>query len=129
MLAKAFSGCTVQSFRYPPDPPCRTAESATLLNDHSSPPLLRLCSEGSSADSTVAYYQSEFEIPGWQQASLDQAVESLQLLVGGLGGRQGRLQPRPSDGLKVNSVIAQGLTPPQHHAAVAVMVFLWVTLL
>lgn len=114
----------------PPHPhPTATPSSATLLNDNSSPPLLCLCSEGSSADSTVAYYQSEFEVQVWQQASLDQAVESLQLLMGGPDGRQGRLQPRPEDGLSVNSVMAGGLTPPHDHAAMALMVYLWVTLL
>lgn len=112
VLTKSFSGCTVQSFRYPPDPLHQEQLSQkTLLNDDTAPLLFCLCSEGNSADSVVAYYQSEFEIHVSQQASLDEAVESLELLVGGPDGRQGRLQLRPRDGLTVNSVIAQGLIP------------------
>lgn len=59
----------------------------------------------------VAYYQSEFEIHDSQQASLDEAIESLELPEGGPDGRQGRMQLSPSEGLSVNSVISRGLTP------------------
>lgn len=111
-------------FQVPPDPPSRAAPSATVGNDHTSPLLLCLCSEGNSATSTVAYYQSQFEVHVSQQASLDQAVESLQLLLGGPDGRQGRLQLRAGDGLSVSSVMAQGLTPPHDHAAAAAVVTL-----
>lgn len=72
---------------------------------------LRLCSEGSGADGTVAYYQSRFEVPVSQQASLDQAVQSLQQQQQPLGGPDGRQQRRPAGGLSVSGVVAQGLTP------------------
>lgn len=57
----------------------------------------------------MVYYQSEFDIPIAQQASLDEAIESLELPAGSSRGRQGRLQIRPSDALSINSVISQGL--------------------
>lgn len=58
----------------------------------------------------VAYYQSEFDIHDSQQASLDEAIASLEVQEGGPDGRQGRLQLRLSDGLSINSFISQGLT-------------------
>uniref|UniRef100_H3CA45 ST14 transmembrane serine protease matriptase b n=1 Tax=Tetraodon nigroviridis TaxID=99883 RepID=H3CA45_TETNG len=78
VLAKSFSGCTVQSF-----------------------------SEGTGATRTVAYYQSQFEVHVSQQASLDEAVQSMQLLLGDPDGHKGRLQLRPADRLSVSNVMAQ----------------------
>ncbi|XP_011620138.2 suppressor of tumorigenicity 14 protein homolog [Takifugu rubripes] len=81
VLAKSFTGSTVQAF-----------------------------SEGNSGDnSMVAYYQSEFEIHESQQASLDEAIESLERPEGGPDGRQGRMQQSPSEGLSVNSVISRAV--------------------
>lgn len=74
-----------------------------------SPPRSQGDDDGDGGGTTVAYYQSEFEVHVSQEASLDQAVESLEQLV---GGQQGRMQPRPEDGLSVNSVVSQGLIPP-----------------
>lgn len=59
----------------------------------------------------VAYYQSEFEIHDSQQASLDEAIESLELPEGGPNGQRGRMQLSPSEGLSVNNVISRGLNP------------------
>lgn len=68
------------------------------------------CSEAGGEDgSTVAYYQSEFDVHVSQQASLNEAMESLEQ-AGGQQGRQGRLLLRPRDPLSVSSVISRGQT-------------------
>lgn len=71
---------------------------------------LRFCSEVDGEDNSIAaYYQSEFDVHVSQQASVDEAIESLEL-AGGQQGRQGRMLLRPNDPLRVTSVTSQGLT-------------------
>ncbi|CAJ1085632.1 suppressor of tumorigenicity 14 protein homolog isoform X1 [Xyrichtys novacula] len=70
--------------------------------------LVQAFSEGESADSMVAYYQSEFDVHISQQASLDEAVQSLEP-AGSQSGRHGRLLLKPTDALDVNHVISQAL--------------------
>lgn len=68
-------------------------------------------SEGDgSSDDVVAYYESEFEVPGPQQTSLDQAIASLEPPEESQQGRQGRLLLIPKNTLSVNSVMSGGLT-------------------
>lgn len=95
----------------PVPPPGMNPKSPRLFRLSDS--ALSFCSEGNSGDGgVVAYYQSEFEIHDSQQASLDEAIASLEVQEGGPIGRQGRLQLRLGDGLSVNSVISRGLTAP-----------------
>uniref|UniRef100_UPI0037E8B79A suppressor of tumorigenicity 14 protein homolog n=1 Tax=Semicossyphus pulcher TaxID=241346 RepID=UPI0037E8B79A len=83
VLAKSFKGASVQAF-----------------------------SEGDSGgDSMVAYYQSEFDVHVSQQASLDDAVQSLEPSTGSQQGRQGRLLLKPTDALNVNSVVSRAMDP------------------
>ncbi|KAM9350770.1 suppressor of tumorigenicity 14 protein homolog [Symphorus nematophorus] len=83
VLAKAFKSSTVQAF-----------------------------SEGDGgSNSMVAYYQSEFDVHESQQASLDEAIESLEPPAGSQQGRQGRVLLRPKDALSVNSVVSQAMDP------------------
>lgn len=65
----------------------------------------------STANSVVAYYESEFQAPVSQNAALDEAVESLQSSSGKSLGRQGRLFPRPEDLLSVNTVVSGAIDP------------------
>ncbi|XP_074538629.1 suppressor of tumorigenicity 14 protein homolog [Halichoeres trimaculatus] len=62
-------------------------------------------------DSLVAYYQSEFDVHISQQASLDEAVQSLEPPSGGQSGPQGRLLLKPTDALDVNNVMSRALDP------------------
>ncbi|XP_071314887.1 suppressor of tumorigenicity 14 protein homolog [Trachinotus anak] len=87
VLARYFKGSTVQAFSE---------------GDGSS--------DGGS-DSIVAYYQSEFDIPIPQQASLDEAIESLEPPAGSQQGPQGRVLLKPTDALNVKSVISQAIDP------------------
>lgn len=83
VLARSFRGSTVQAF-----------------------------SEGDGGgDSVVAYYQSEFDVHVSQQASLDEAIESLEPPAGSQQGRQGRVLLKPTDALSVNSVVSQAVDP------------------
>ncbi|XP_041801639.1 suppressor of tumorigenicity 14 protein homolog [Chelmon rostratus] len=83
VLAKSFQGSTVEAF-----------------------------SEGDGeSDSVVAYYESEFDVHVSQQASLDDAIESLMPSTGGQQGRQGRLLLKPTDALSVNTVISRAIDP------------------
>ncbi|XP_060890426.1 suppressor of tumorigenicity 14 protein homolog isoform X2 [Labrus mixtus] len=85
VLAKSFRGATVQAF-----------------------------SEGEGdgdGDSVVVYYQSKFDVHISQQASLDQAVQSLEPQTGSQSGRHGRLLPKPTDALNVNNVVSRALDP------------------
>ncbi|XP_076598173.1 suppressor of tumorigenicity 14 protein homolog [Chaetodon auriga] len=83
VLAKSFQGSTVQAF-----------------------------SEGDDGgDSVVAYYESEFDVHVSQQASLDDAIESLAPQTGSQQGRQGRLLLKPADALSVNNVISRAIDP------------------
>lgn len=65
----------------------------------------------SSSDGVVAYYQSEFDVPIPQQASLDRAMESLEPAAGAHQGRQGRLLLKPVDALQVSNVISRAVDP------------------
>ncbi|XP_068588278.1 ST14 transmembrane serine protease matriptase b [Cebidichthys violaceus] len=82
VLAKHFKGSTVQAF-----------------------------SEGDSdgGEGVVAYYQSEFDVHVLQQASLDEAVESLEPTES--QQKQGRVLLRPTDALNVNNVISRAIDP------------------
>ncbi|XP_054465481.1 suppressor of tumorigenicity 14 protein homolog [Anoplopoma fimbria] len=80
VLAKHFKGSTVQAF-----------------------------SEG-DGDGMVAYYESEFDVHVLQQASLDEAIESLEPPTGSQQ-RQGRVLLKPKDALNVNSVISRAIDP------------------
>ncbi|XP_035513490.1 suppressor of tumorigenicity 14 protein homolog [Morone saxatilis] len=83
VLAKYFKGSTVQAF-----------------------------SEGDGGgDGIVAYYQSEFDVHINQEASLDEAVESLEPPAGSQQGRHGRVLLKPTDPLSVNSVISRAIDP------------------
>ncbi|XP_070824515.1 suppressor of tumorigenicity 14 protein homolog [Chaetodon trifascialis] len=83
VLAKSFQGSTIQAF-----------------------------SEGDDGgDSVVAYYESEFDVHVSQQASLDDAIESLAPQTGSEQGRQGRLLLKPTDALSVNNVISRAIDP------------------
>lgn len=73
---------------------------------------LCFCSEGDGGgDSVVAYYQSEFDVHVSQQASLDEAITSLEPPAGSQPSRHGRILLKPTDALSVNSVVSRGLTP------------------
>ncbi|KAK9514688.1 hypothetical protein VZT92_025384 [Zoarces viviparus] len=62
---------------------------------------------GDGGEGVVAYYESEFDVHVLQQASLDEAVESLET---GTGSQQrGRLLLRPTDALNVNNVISRAI--------------------
>ncbi|XP_027131471.1 suppressor of tumorigenicity 14 protein [Larimichthys crocea] len=83
VLAKSFKGCTVQAF-----------------------------SEGDGGgDSVVAYYQSEFDVHVSQQASLDEAITSLEPPAGSQPSRHGRILLKPTDALSVNSVVSRAMDP------------------
>ncbi|XP_044206401.1 suppressor of tumorigenicity 14 protein homolog [Thunnus albacares] len=82
VLQKYFTGSTVQAF-----------------------------SEGDSGDNVVAYYQSEFDLPVPQQASLDEAIESLEAPAGSQQGRQGRLLLKPTNTLNVNNILSRAIDP------------------
>ncbi|XP_073326919.1 suppressor of tumorigenicity 14 protein homolog [Pagrus major] len=82
VLAKSFKGSSVQAF-----------------------------SEGDGGgDGVVAYYESEFDVHVSQQASLDEAIKSLEP-AGSQQGRQGRLLLKPTDALSVTSVVSGAIDP------------------
>ncbi|XP_041654861.1 suppressor of tumorigenicity 14 protein-like isoform X2 [Cheilinus undulatus] len=94
VLAKCFKGSTVQAF-----------------------------SEGDGGgdgggDSMVAYYQSEFNVHISQQASLDEAIQSLEPSTGSPSSRHGRLMLKPKDALDVNSVVSRALDPRMARATI-----------
>ncbi|KAG8003048.1 Suppressor of tumorigenicity 14 protein-like protein, partial [Nibea albiflora] len=67
-----------------------------------------VCSEGDDGgESVVAYYQSEFDIHVSQQASLDEAIASLEPPAGSQPRRHGRILLKPADALSVNSVVSR----------------------
>lgn len=57
----------------------------------------------------VAYYESEFNVHVSQQASLDEAIRSLEPPAGSQQGRHGRLLLKPADALSVTSVVSGGV--------------------
>ncbi|KAM3872280.1 suppressor of tumorigenicity 14 protein homolog [Diretmus argenteus] len=59
----------------------------------------------------VAYYQSEFDVPVLREASVDEAIESLEPPAEAQQGRKGRLLLRPTGSLNVNSVVSGALDP------------------
>lgn len=68
-----------------------------------------VCSEGDGGgDGVVAYYESEFDVHVSQQASLDEAIRSLEP-AGSQQGRHGRLLLKPADALSVTSVVSGGV--------------------
>ncbi|XP_036960339.1 suppressor of tumorigenicity 14 protein homolog [Acanthopagrus latus] len=82
VLAKSFRGSSVQAF-----------------------------SEGDGGgDGVVAYYESEFDVHVSQQASLDEAIRSLEP-AGSQQGRHGRLLLKPADALSVTSVVSGAIDP------------------
>ncbi|MEQ2186591.1 hypothetical protein GOODEAATRI_030193, partial [Goodea atripinnis] len=82
VLARYFKGSTVQAF-----------------------------SEGDvDPDGVVAYYESEFELPAPQEASLNEAIQSLEPLTGSLQVQRGRLMLNPTNALTVRSVSSGGLS-------------------
>ncbi|XP_047221815.1 suppressor of tumorigenicity 14 protein-like isoform X2 [Girardinichthys multiradiatus] len=83
VLARYFKGSTVQAF-----------------------------SEGDvDPDGVVAYYESEFELPAPQEASLNEAIQSLEPLTGSLQVQRGRLMLNPTIALTVRSVSSGALDP------------------
>ncbi|XP_034027768.1 suppressor of tumorigenicity 14 protein-like [Thalassophryne amazonica] len=62
-------------------------------------------------DITVAYYQSEFDVPVPQQDAIDDAIESLEPLVGLQQSSKSRLLLRPVSPLEVASVTTGALDP------------------
>ncbi|TMS16147.1 Suppressor of tumorigenicity 14 protein-like protein [Larimichthys crocea] len=69
-------------------------------------------SEGDGGgDSVVAYYQSEFDVHVSQQASLDEAITSLEPPAGSQPSRHGRILLKPTDALSVNSVVSRAMDP------------------
>ncbi|XP_054623632.1 suppressor of tumorigenicity 14 protein homolog isoform X2 [Dunckerocampus dactyliophorus] len=62
-------------------------------------------------DSVMAYYQSEFDIPAPQQASVDAAIKSLQTPAQSQQSRQGRVLVKPDDSLNINSVVTRAIDP------------------
>ncbi|KAL6119000.1 st14 [Pungitius sinensis] len=80
VLAKHFKGSTVQAFS----------------------------EGGEDGGGVVAYYQSEFDVHLLQQASLDAAVESLEVKG---QQRRGRVLLRPSDALVVNNMVSRAIDP------------------
>ncbi|XP_075932485.1 suppressor of tumorigenicity 14 protein homolog [Anarhichas minor] len=90
VLAKHFKGSTVQAF-----------------------------SEGDGGEGVVAYYESEFDVHVLQQASLDEAVESLEP---GTGSHQkhGRVMLIPTDALNVNNVISRAIDPRMTRSSLSV---------
>lgn len=85
----------------------RSCFSVALNEVCTNPLCVLLCSEGDSGPNTiVAYYESEFDVPPPQQASLDEAIDSMQPPEGG----KGRFLLKPTDALSVNDIVSQGLT-------------------
>lgn len=83
VLARYFKGSTVQAF-----------------------------SEGDGRpDAVVAYYESEFDLPAPQQASLDRAILALEAPAGSQPVQQGRMVLKPSNALSVGSVFSGALDP------------------
>lgn len=64
------------------------------------------CSEGSggSEDSVVAYYMSEFDMPIRLESTVDEAIGSMDPMV----GHQGRMGSRSSTPLHINNVMSGG---------------------
>ncbi|TKS76486.1 Suppressor of tumorigenicity 14 protein [Collichthys lucidus] len=90
------------------------AELASLVSQQVSAENCRsssrlcFCSEGDGGgDGVVAYYQSEFDVHVSQQASLDEAIASLEPPAGSQPSRHGRILLKPTDALSVNSVVSQ----------------------
>lgn len=71
-------------------------------------------------DSVVAYYQSEFDVHVSQQASLDEAIESLEPPAGSQQGRLGRLLLKPTGALSVNNVVSQAVDPRMTRSSLSV---------
>ncbi|XP_015249445.1 PREDICTED: suppressor of tumorigenicity 14 protein homolog [Cyprinodon variegatus] len=68
-------------------------------------------------DSIVAYYESEFVLPAPQQASLNEAIQSLEPSTGSQHAQRGRLILRPTESLTLRSVSSQELLLVLHPAA------------
>lgn len=89
----------------------RSCFSVALNEACTNPLCVLLCSEGDRGSNTiVAYYESEFDVPPPQQASLDEAIDSMQLPAGSQEGGKGRFLLKPTDALSVNDIVTQGLT-------------------
>lgn len=86
VLAKSFKGSTVQAF-------------SQGEND------------GSGGDSVMAYYQSEFDVHVLQEASLDEAIQSMEPTTESQPARHGRLLLKPMDPLDVDKVESRALDP------------------
>ncbi|KAM9855616.1 suppressor of tumorigenicity 14 protein homolog [Aulostomus maculatus] len=85
----------------------------SLLARYFTDSVVQAFSEGGDGgtDSVTVYYQSEFDIPVPQQASVDKAMESLGPPAGSQQGRQGRLLLQPTNALDVNSVLSRAIDP------------------
>uniref|UniRef100_A0A3Q4GUK8 ST14 transmembrane serine protease matriptase b n=1 Tax=Neolamprologus brichardi TaxID=32507 RepID=A0A3Q4GUK8_NEOBR len=78
----------------------------SLLDRYFNHSSVQAFSEGDTGSNTiVAYYESEFDVPPPQQASLDEAIDSMQPPAG-----KGRFLLKPTDALSVNNIVSQGLT-------------------
>lgn len=89
----------------------RSCFSVALNEACTNPLCVLLCSEGDRGSNTiVAYYESEFDVPPPQQASLDEAIDSMQPPAGSQEGGKGRFLLKPTDALSVNDIVSQGLT-------------------
>ncbi|MEQ2209775.1 hypothetical protein XENOCAPTIV_003831 [Xenoophorus captivus] len=137
VLARYFKGSTVQAFRYAADvllltdhkhedelmldgsfrlEPCSWwweifPQTVCLHFCANRVCLWHRCSEGDvDPDGVVAYYESEFELPAPQEASLNEAIQSLEPLTGSLQVQRGRLMLNPTNALTVRSVSSGGLS-------------------
>ncbi|XP_035769250.1 suppressor of tumorigenicity 14 protein-like [Neolamprologus brichardi] len=79
----------------------------SLLDRYFNHSSVQAFSEGDTGSNTiVAYYESEFDVPPPQQASLDEAIDSMQPPAG-----KGRFLLKPTDALSVNNIVSQAIDP------------------
>ncbi|XP_057685588.1 suppressor of tumorigenicity 14 protein homolog isoform X2 [Corythoichthys intestinalis] len=62
-------------------------------------------------DSVTAYYRSEFEVPVAEQASVDAAVQSLEMAAGSQQSQRGRVLLKPKHALNIDSVVTRAIDP------------------
>ncbi|XP_039878647.1 suppressor of tumorigenicity 14 protein homolog [Simochromis diagramma] len=84
----------------------------SLLDRYFNHSSVQAFSEGDRGPNTiVAYYESEFDVPPPQQASLDEAIDSMQPPAGSQEGGKGRFLLKPTDALSVNDIVSQAIDP------------------
>lgn len=85
------------------------------------------CSEGnrgSEADSVVAYYLSEFDVPIGRGSAVDTAIGSMDPMEGSSKGRMGTGR-RPTSSLLINNVMSGGRVKGEHHSALGCESYLY----